>query len=153
VASSATAQSSNDTSEAEPFEKTASFELDNSTRAQMDLPTVAYDSAAGTTNYTIGVEMKTDGGKTRLALRFPYHISMFYDPVTSFVDVAEPLASSDTVVAISAPAPAGSTGSGSSGSNSTGGTTAAKNGAAGAVGVRGVLLAGLGAAALFMLGF
>jgi hypothetical protein len=116
----------------------------------MDLPTVAYDSPTGTINYTIGVEMKTDGGKTRLALRFPYHTSMFYDPVTSFVEVTDAETSGGNIAVASG---VDATASGSSSNSSTSGTTTAKNGASGAPAVRGLLLGGLGAAMLFMLGF
>lgn len=148
--SASNSTSTNTTQDVVP-EKTASFDLDNSTRAQLDLPTVAYDAANGTVNYTIGVDMKTDGGKTRLALRFPYHTTMFYDPVTSFVDVADAETAGGTYVAISSQAPGGST-SGTGTTSTTGGNTSAKNGAAAGAAAGSLLLGGLGAAALLLLG-
>ncbi len=67
-------------------QKQASFSLGGSA-AVLDFPVTAYDSVQGNTNYTVGVELKAEGGKTKMVLTFPYARTIYYDPTTTF-DIA-----------------------------------------------------------------
>ncbi len=93
---------------------------------------LALPCRSGTTNYTVGVDLKTDGGRTRVVLTFPYHTTMYYDPTASF-DSADG-SSAGTITSTS--------------STSTTAATAAKNGAAGKHAGWGLLLGGAALLAL-----
>lgn len=140
VASSALAQamgnsSAGNSSRGRP-EKRASFDLGNSIQAQVDLPTYAFDAVDGAVNYTVGVDLKVEGGKTKVALSFPAHTTLFYDPTTAFVDTSSSTSTDGTIVAYN-----------SSGTTTTT-TTTAKNSAAASGAAWSLWLAALGAALL-----
>lgn len=54
----------------------------------LDFPVTAYDSVSGSINYTVGVDLKAEGGKTKMVLTFPYARTIYYDPTTTFDSTA-----------------------------------------------------------------
>ncbi len=101
----------------------------------------------------MAVALGGDGGKTKLALTFPYFASsLYYDPTTSFEAASEsegdlmPISSTDSSTST------GGSGTGSgSGTTTTTTTTTARNAAAGASGAWRAVAAAAGGALLALM--
>jgi hypothetical protein len=89
---------------------------------------------SGSTNYTVGVDLKTDGGRTRVVLTFPHHTTLYYDPTASFQSDGSIASTSTTTTGTSSAT-----------------TTAARNGAAGKRASAWGLVMGAAGAALLVL--
>jgi hypothetical protein len=80
-----TTTTTSSTSTSSKREKRAAFSLGGATLATLDFPTFGFDSVDGTQNFTVGVDLRSEGSKTKIVLTFPGSASsIYYDPTTSF---------------------------------------------------------------------